>query len=72
VSLCFIYHGEAPRRGCDGSSKMDFRERGCEDGRWIELAQSCIQWWPLVFSGVSLLGSTTRELVIGTSHEFVL
>jgi hypothetical protein len=21
---------------------------GCEDGRWMELAQDCVQWWALV------------------------
>jgi hypothetical protein len=25
-------------------SKMDVRERGCEDGRWMELAQDRVQW----------------------------
>jgi hypothetical protein len=25
-------------------SKMDLREICCEDGRWMELAQDCVQW----------------------------
>jgi hypothetical protein len=24
---------------------MDLREIGCEDGRWMELAQDRVQWW---------------------------
>jgi hypothetical protein len=24
-----------------------FREIGCEDGRWIELADDLVQWWIL-------------------------
>jgi hypothetical protein len=26
--------------------KMDLREAGCEDGRWMELAQDRVQWPP--------------------------
>jgi hypothetical protein len=26
-------------------SKRDLREMGCEDVRWIELAQHRVQWW---------------------------
>jgi hypothetical protein len=25
-------------------SKLDLREIGCEDGRWMELAQDRVQW----------------------------
>jgi hypothetical protein len=25
-------------------SKMELRETGCEDGRWMELAQDRVQW----------------------------
>jgi hypothetical protein len=28
--------------------KMDLREIGCEDGRWMELAQDRVQWQALV------------------------
>jgi hypothetical protein len=28
--------------------KMDLREIGCEDERWIELAENHAQWWALV------------------------
>ena len=28
-------------------SEMDLREIGCEDGRWMELAQDRVQWWAL-------------------------
>jgi hypothetical protein len=29
-------------------SEMDLRETGCEDGRWMELAQDRVQWLALV------------------------
>jgi hypothetical protein len=28
--------------------KMDYREVGCEDERWMELDQDCVQWQALV------------------------
>ena len=31
-------------------SEMDLMEIGCEDGRWIELAQDRVQWLALVLS----------------------
>ena len=34
---------------------MDLREIGCEDGRWIELAQDLVQWPAFVLSGLNLL-----------------
>jgi len=34
---------------------MDLREIGCEDGRWMELAQDCVQWQALVLAVLSLL-----------------
>jgi hypothetical protein len=34
-------------------SKMDLREIGCEDGRWMELAQDRVQWWALVLAMLS-------------------
>jgi len=40
---------------------MDLREIGCEDGRWMELAQDRVQIW--VISGIETSGSATRELV---------
>jgi len=33
---------------------MDLREIGCEDGRWMELAQDCVQWWALVLAVLNL------------------
>ena len=36
-------------------SKMDLREIGCEDGRWIELAQDRVQWQALVLAVLNLL-----------------
>ena len=29
---------------------MDLMEIGCEDGRWMELAQDCLQWWAFVLA----------------------
>ena len=29
---------------------MDLMEIGCEDGRWMELAQDRVQWWALVLA----------------------
>ena len=31
-------------------SKMDLMEIGCEDGRWMELAEDRVQWWALVLA----------------------
>ena len=36
-------------------SRMELREIGCEDGRWMELAQDCVQWWALVLAVLNLL-----------------
>jgi hypothetical protein len=30
-------------------SEMDFRELGCEDGKWMELAQDHVIWPALLF-----------------------
>jgi hypothetical protein len=32
----------------------DLRETGCEDGRWMELAQDPVQWWALVSAVLNL------------------
>ena len=29
---------------------MDLMEIGCEDGRWMELAEDRVQWWALVLA----------------------
>jgi len=29
---------------------MDLMEIVCEDGRWMELAEDCVQWWALVLA----------------------
>jgi hypothetical protein len=39
-------------------SKMDLSEIGCEDGRWMELAQHRVQWQGLYSITVQLSGST--------------
>jgi hypothetical protein len=33
---------------------MDLREMGCEDGRWMELAQDRVQWRALVLAVLNL------------------
>jgi len=33
---------------------MDFMEIGCEDGRWMELAQDRVLWWDLVLAELKL------------------
>jgi hypothetical protein len=35
-------------------SEMDLRETGCEDGRWMELAQDRVQWRALVLAVLNL------------------
>jgi hypothetical protein len=29
-------------------------ETGCEDGRWMELAQDLVEWWALVLAVLNL------------------
>jgi hypothetical protein len=36
------------------SIKTNLMERGCEDGRWTELAQDRAQWWALVLAVLNL------------------
>jgi len=33
---------------------MDLMEIGCEDGRWMELAQNRMQWWVFVLAVLKL------------------
>jgi hypothetical protein len=43
---------------------MDLREIGCEDGKWIELAQHPVQWWAFVLAVMNicvLLPETTSD-----------
>jgi hypothetical protein len=35
-------------------SKMDLREMGYEDGRWMELAQNRVQWRALILAVLNL------------------
>jgi hypothetical protein len=35
-------------------SKLDLREMGCENGRWMELAQDRVQWQALVLAVLNL------------------
>jgi hypothetical protein len=44
-------------------SKLGYlREIGCEDGRWIELAQNLVHWAGFDVSGFEPAGSGTGEL----------
>jgi hypothetical protein len=36
-------------------SKMDLMDRGCENGRWVELAQDHVQWWALILAVLNFL-----------------
>lgn len=29
----------------EGDMKIDLKEMGCEDGKWMELAKIVLQWW---------------------------
>jgi hypothetical protein len=33
---------------------MLVREIGCEDGKWMELAQDRVQWWPFILVVLNL------------------
>jgi hypothetical protein len=35
-------------------SKMELRETGCEDGRWMDLAQDRVKWRALVVAVLNL------------------
>jgi hypothetical protein len=41
---------------------VDLRETGCEDGRWMELAQDRVEWWALVLAVLNLLDLKTKIL----------
>jgi hypothetical protein len=52
-------------------SKMDLREIGCEDGRWMELAQGRIQWQAFVLAVLNpgvLLCLKFRPVKIPITH----
>jgi hypothetical protein len=40
--------------GWEGNNKIDLRETGYEDGRWMELAQNCVQWQALILAVLNL------------------
>jgi hypothetical protein len=33
---------DRPRRQWEDNIKLDRKERGCEDGKWMKLAQDCV------------------------------
>jgi uncharacterized protein with HEPN domain len=43
-----------PRSKLVDNIKMDLREIGCEDGRWMELAQDRVQWRAFVLAVLNL------------------
>jgi hypothetical protein len=47
-----IWNGR--RKGKD-NIKMDSMEIGCDDLRWMELAQDHVHWWASVLSMLNLL-----------------
>jgi hypothetical protein len=58
---------------------MELRETGCEDGRWMELAQGRVQGWALVLAVLNILvllpGSYTCHIIIPCykmSREFLV
>lgn len=44
--------------------KTIFSKKGCEDGRWMELALDCVQWQVLVLVMLNSLVLLTGNLVI--------
>jgi len=63
---------------------LDLMEIGCEDGRWMELAQDCVQWWALVLAVLNLgvllpqcqrVGQLViphiRHIVLNTLHKIL-
>jgi hypothetical protein len=53
---------------------MDLREIGCEDGRWIELAQDRVQWWAFVLAVLKprVLLTTGRSATVITRTSAAL
>jgi hypothetical protein len=46
--FCALKSCQLEEREKDWGVTMNVRETGCEDGRWIELAQDRVQWRALV------------------------
>jgi hypothetical protein len=34
----------------NGKVTLSLRKMGCEDGRWMELAEDHVQWWVLILA----------------------
>jgi hypothetical protein len=49
-------------------SKIDLREIGREGGRWMKLAQDCVQWGALVLAALSLRVLLPESYVISKMH----
>jgi hypothetical protein len=50
---------------------MDLREMGCEDGRWIELAQDRVQWQALILAVLNLCVMLFSSVSQWVSMEWV-
>ena len=48
------WHDGQLGEGGESYTKMDLAEIGCEDGRWMELAQDRVQWWALVLAVLNI------------------
>jgi hypothetical protein len=44
-------------------SKMDLREIGCADGRWMELAQDRVQWRALILAVLNIRDLLPKNLL---------
>jgi hypothetical protein len=42
------------RRRCDDNIKIDLNEMGCNNGRWMELAECRVKWRASVFAVLNL------------------
>jgi hypothetical protein len=40
-------HGKSRRR-LENNIKMDLRETGCKDGKWMKLVQDRVQYWTYI------------------------
>lgn len=45
-----ILVGKPQKTPTSDNIKINRRNMGCEDGRWVELAESSFQLWALVFN----------------------
>lgn len=46
-------------RRLEDNINMDLKKTCFQDGKWMELAQDCVQWWTLVLLAFKPSGSVT-------------